>query len=60
MIFPFLLLAPMGLVVLGYGFWQVYGLKRKEGWLLVVMGLILSVGSFGLLVFSLWVFASGM
>lgn len=60
MIFPLILLTPIGVVILGYGIWQVYGLKRKEGWLLIAIGLLLSVGSFGLLVFSLLVFASGM
>ena len=60
MIFPFILLAPVGLIVIAYGIWQVVILKQKENWPLIAVGLIIGVGSLGLLVFSLLVFADGM
>jgi hypothetical protein len=60
MIFPFILLAPVGLIVIAYGIWQVVIIKQKGKWPLIAIGLIISVGSLGLLVFSLLVFADGM
>ena len=60
MIFPFILLAPVGLIVIAYGIWQVVILKQKVNWPLIAVGLIIGVGSLGLLVFSLLVFADGM
>jgi len=60
MIFPLLIAIPVSFSVFAYGLWQVIGLKKKEQWPLIAVGLLAGIGSLGLLLLSLWVFADGM
>jgi len=60
MIFPLIPIALIGLGILALGVWQGVVCKKKQAWILMVVGLIISIVGFGLFVFSLWVFASGM
>jgi hypothetical protein len=60
MIFPLLPIALIGLGILAYGVWQGVVPKKKRAWILVTIGLILTLTGLGLFIFSLWVFASGM
>ena len=55
MIFPLLIAIPVSFIVFAYGLWQVVGLKKKEQWPLIAVGLLAGIGSLGLLLLSLWV-----
>ena len=59
MIFPLLCISLIGLVIFMYGIGERKS-KKKQAWVLIVIGLSIGIVGLGLFIFSLWVFASGM
>ena len=59
MVFPLLCFTLIGLGILMYGSREARA-KNKQARTLIIIGLVVSILSLGLFIFSLWVFASGM
>jgi len=59
MVFPLLCFTLIGLAILLFGSREARH-KNKQARTIITIGLIITVVSLGLFIFSLWVFASGM